>query len=260
VDGFPRVSIDGEAHVPVFLTLNTDLLSDWAVLDSELSAAASAGVRIISFMSGFASWFRTGAGGWNFNVPVPPSVVQLIDHIVLVHPKAVFIPRVGMYGISTELVTISDAAGKRTICPFDAITDDYIADGSKILEAGLSLLDATFPGRFIGVHLSALHTGEWFFPNSCPGDGPGNAAGFAGYSNFTRESFCRRPGATKDCDVPTVVQRTAPTVGNTFVAAEPAQFNLWMSDRVVEAITAFSRAIKAVTEGKALAGAFYGYL
>ena len=44
------------------------------------------------------------------------------------------------------------------------------------------------------------------------------------------------------------------------VAAEPAQFNLWMSDRVVEAITAFSRAIKAVTEGKALAGAFYGYL
>eukprot|EP01051_Picozoa_sp_SAG22_P027702 SAG22_NODE_9405_length_591_cov_0.939024_1_plen_190_part_10 len=144
-----------------------------------------------------------------------------------------------------------------TTCPMDALTDQYIEDGSRVLMAALKLLDHAFPGRFVGVHLAALHTGEWFFPNSCPGDGPGYMARFAGYSNFTLAAYC---GSKSDCSVPTTKQRMQPAFGNTFVGPASADFNLWLSQRVVRAISAFSAAIKSISQGHMLAGAFYGYL
>jgi hypothetical protein len=126
------------------------------------------------------------------------------------------------------------------------------------LASVMAEMDAAFPGHIAGVHLSGLHTGEWFFWDD---DDP---ALFHDYSASASAEFCALYPTL--CPLPAAVARARPTVGtalldnSTVAGAASVQMSLFLSQLAVRAITGLAAAIKSVSGGNALVMTFYGYL
>jgi len=256
VNGFPRLRINGVDELPFFFTANTQggLQDNWEAFDAEVSFAEQFGVPILSLCLG--SW------GYSDTEPLTPEMRTLFDRTLAHHPNAYLLPRVYFhhYGDPSQvLMTLTDEASHHV---FNALTETWVADRQRALALLLTALDKAYPGRILGVHLSYMQTGEWFFPEP-------EAGRFADYSSGTAAGFCAALGLNPgdpDCALPTPSERNTATVGNSFLSAESPtalrsiRMNQYLSHQTTFAIRALAQTAKQVSGGRALTLAFYGYL
>jgi len=126
------------------------------------------------------------------------------------------------------------------------------------LRALLAVIAASpHAGRFLGIHLTYLNTGEWFPPDTDD---------FFDYSEVNRAAFARWytgtfPGMAP-VEIPSPLERDA-TVWGAF--RNPAQshaamaYDRYWSALTVQRIAQFAATVKEATEGRSLVGVFYGY-
>eukprot|EP01047_Picozoa_sp_COSAG01_P052764 COSAG01_NODE_5583_length_4164_cov_29.982042_2_plen_873_part_00 len=139
----------------------------------------------------------------------------------------------------------------------------WIAFEQERLAAHLEYMDQLFPGKIGGVHLTSMHSGEFYYPGW---DAVGHYDHMYGdYSEAARVSFC---GNKSDvvCTLPSARERNRPVElpgggkNNVFVSGNAARANVQLSKNIAEAVTAFCQTAKRVSGGKLLTMAFYGYL
>ncbi len=255
-DGFPRLSIDGRIEWPYFFAANTQvgLQDDWEAFDRQLELAKQFSVPIVSMCM----------GAWEFSDSnqLSPEMRDVFDRVVTHHPDAFFLPRVYVHSMDSEGVVLQDFSGDETEHVFNTLSDDWIEERRASLGELLLHLDSEYPGRMMGVHLSYLETGEWFFPGAPDGL-------FADYSEGMKTAFCDWMGLADDdpgCRIPDALVRDTPNVGNVFLdktddgTKRAIRFNRFISEQVVKAISGLARTSKEVSGGKAMVMTFYGYL
>merc|ERR1712185_512003 len=122
------------------------------------------------------------------------------------------------------------------------------------MAALLQLMDATWPGRIVGVHLDG-YSAENFFSPVQTGTLPGQNV-FQDYSKQMRDAFCaemERADLERPCYLPSPLERLTPRQGsNVFATTTSAAFNLLLARRVQEGVAAVAKAVKSATQGKAL--------
>lgn len=101
---------------------------------------------------------------------------------------------------------------------------DWIAKASSGLIPFLIQVDALYPGRVVGVHLTGMSSGEWSWPGAastgepanasatCSGSTPAGAVNFfSDYSEGMRIRHCA--GRPADCRLPSAQERNTPRTG-----------------------------------------------
>ena len=139
----------------------------------------------------------------------------------------------------------------------------WVSYEQERLAAHLEYMDTVFPGAIGGVHLTSMHSGEFYYPGW---DAVGHYDHMYGdYSEAARVSFCgNRSAAT--CTLPSAHARDTPVrlpgagSNNVFVDGQAARANLQLSVNIADAVVAFCEAAKRVSGGKLLTIAFFGYL
>jgi hypothetical protein len=121
----------------------------------------------------------------------------------------------------------------------------------------------------IGVQLSYLRTGEWFFRWDPLFAHPGSLRDpyLPMYNAGARAAFCKyleNHASNLGCELPTAAQRTRGTFGNLLDGSTPAarrsvHFNQFISERVVDAISKLSAWVKHYSGRRLLTLTFYGY-
>eukprot|EP01052_Picozoa_sp_SAG31_P039161 SAG31_NODE_5373_length_2578_cov_2.885693_2_plen_714_part_00 len=141
--------------------------------------------------------------------------------------------------------------------PADA---DWVPKASAGLIALLTAIDARYPRKVIGLHLTALQSGEWSQPLP--------AVGNTDYSNTFRRLYCAKMNESMSCELPSTVERNVQRTGTasicatspTTVADRAVGANMLHNDVVSVAIAGVAENVKAATENKLLILVFYGYL
>ena len=262
--GVSAFSIDGAKSAPGFLVGNTQgsLDDDWPSWAVELQHGRKAGLRIFGVCPDGSDLLRLP------QAQLSNHTKQMVSRVLATVPDALVIPRVpiGTFlgpGSPFERAQImaeanswpGHPAGSLSPVPYGSLTAKWAAASAARMATFLKLLDAEFPGRIGGVHLSGLAAGEMRWEQ------PPEDFGLADYSNSTTAEFCSTY-ASVDCTVaPTALERCTAVAGsNIFVSNASAEFNLFLSMQVQRAISDIAQAAKAAMDGKGLVLAFYGYL
>lgn len=148
-------------------------------------------------------------------------------------------------------------SGAHLPSPADA---EWIPRASEGLVALLTAIDTRYPGRVIGLHLTALQSGEWSQPLP--------AVGSTDYSETFRQLYCRKMNESASCVLPTTVQRNVQRTGTASICATAPSnsadravgFNMLHNDDVSAAIAGVAKNVKTATDRKLLILVFYGYL
>ena len=255
-NGFPRLAIDGQKEWPYFFAANTQvgLQDNWEAFDYQLQLAQQFSVIIVSM----------GMNAWDFldSNELSPDMREVFDRVALNHPDAYFLPRVFVHNMNAEGIVQQDLSGDETDHVFNTISDEWIEERQERLQELLLHLDSEYPGRIMGVHLSYLETGEWFYPELSNGL-------FPDYSDSMKSAFCDWMGLGQGdpgCEAPSALLRDTPNVGNAFLdateggAERSIRFNQFLSERIVTATSGLAQSAKDVSGGKAMVMTFYGYL
>jgi len=260
-EGSPAIIINGRPHAPLLFCMNNQFDRD-DVLLRQLEMAAEADVSLFVF-----------------NVPLHASddeVAAIVDKFSAVHPDGYFYTRIWLGAPHDWLEEhpdqlIRDANGDtlRMASPFSAAWREMTAKALRDRVAQIA--NGPHGERFIGVGLSYLQTGEWFYPE---------AERFWDYSEPATKAFRDWVGgrywrkkalrdAWGDPSVsPDSVEAPRPDARSSSywgafrhlqrdrAARDYAQF---LSEAMVDVIAGFAAEVKAETRGRSLVGTFYGY-
>eukprot|EP01051_Picozoa_sp_SAG22_P007750 SAG22_NODE_556_length_9120_cov_2.272475_5_plen_956_part_00 len=137
---------------------------------------------------------------------------------------------------------------------------EWITKASVGLIALLQAIDTRYPGKIIGVHLTALQSGEWSQPVP--------AVGNTDYGESFRTLYCAKMNESASCVLPNSTERSVVRTGTASIcAASPntaadraVGFNMLHNDDVSFVLAGVAKNVKAATDGKLLLLIFYGYL
>ena len=201
---------------------------------------------------------------------------QLILRLLVEHRMAP-ITMQSITNASQELNVTSVSQGVSTVA------GAWAEGAAPRVVAFVKALDREHPGHIAGVHLTAMHSGEWNWPGACTWD-DGGPSYYSDYSEPMRESFCQHTAdlskdrglndseasatANTPCTIPTAQARNTPRTGNAFVCGPgpPApeadtivQMNRFQSEVIATAVGVLSTALKQASGGHLLVLAFFGY-
>lgn len=200
-----------------------------------------------------------------------------IRQAVSVWPDVLLVLRLSLHSLEDESVEERNISGgflTPTLCcgtyrgklqNASTVAGSWSKTTASRLRASLSVLDKQFPGRIIGVHLMALHTGEWFMPQATGGRLSGPLGGFWDYSRSMQRAFVTAvPGCARLIPAPEDLNRV--TVGNSWLDGSTPrsscaiQWFRFMSASVARAIDTLAQAVKDESNGKCLTAAYNGYV
>lgn len=244
----PGIVVDGTCHAPVLFAGNNQFGRD-AVLLEEIQRAAAQGVTLFSFNLGLP-WHQSDA-----------EFLATLNRFTAANPTGYFLVRIWMGPSAAWLAAhpgdaITDSDGK-TLGMASLASTAWQEEASAQLRQRLGLL-ATHPSasHFLGVLLCYLNTGEWFPPDT-------NA--YYDYSSIYQTQFSiflSREGLDPKAPFPTPAERERVAWGPFRDARRDAVVmaaTRFASEITVDTMAAFARVVKESTEGRSLAGVFYGY-
>ncbi|HNR31051.1 MAG TPA: beta-galactosidase [Candidatus Hydrogenedentes bacterium] len=261
--GAPAIVVDGQVCAPIFFTANNQFGRD-DILLQELRLAAEAGIPFFSF-----------------NLPSPwhaseDEIRRTIDAFAEAHPEGWFYPRVWVGASSDwlrdhpeERIAFADGERLDMASPSSAI---WRNDAATQLRRCIDIILAgPHAKRFIGLMVTYLQTGEWFFPRTdeyMDYSTPNTAA----FRDWLRRRYRRVAALREAWGDPNIAFETAEPPGPEEREAtawglfrDPRRhrlamdFHRFQSEMIAETIDFFGRVVKEATRGRALVGAFYGY-
>lgn len=261
--GAPAIVVNEKVFSPIFFAANNQFGRDEILLQG-LKSAAGAGIPFFSF-----------------NLPTPwftseDEIRKTVDTFCSAHPTGYFYTRIWVGAPKAwidqhpdECITFADGERFTMASPSSAIWREA---ASEQLRSTLNLiLDGPHADRFLGVMVTCLQTGEWFYPRTDEfmDYSPANLAAFRRWlkATYRREKALRaawgEPNVSFDsAALPTPEQRDATAWGifRDPVRHRPAMdMGRFTSEMMAETIDYFAGVVKGHTKGRALAGAFYGY-
>lgn len=262
-EGGPAILIDGTPHAPVFLAANNQFGRDGILLE-EIAKAHAAGFPL-----------------YTFNLPAPlaadtAAVEACVEQFAGVNPEGYFLVRVWLgadeaWRAAHPDALLRDAAGDTIgyVSPAHPAWREEVS--ARLTRSIQAITQGPHAGRFLGVMLNYLQTGEWFYPET---------ERYWDYSDANRERFRAwlraayasdaalraawgEPAVSLDtAAIPSPQAREAVAWGlfRHPVSGRPAQdFSRYTSEMMADTIAHFARVAKAATGGRSLVGAFYGY-
>lgn len=263
VQGGPAIVIDGAPHAPLMFAGNNQFGRDNVLLE-ELRMAAGAGLRLFSFNVNL---------DWHASTE---QAAQTVDRFCAAHPDGWFCVRIWLGANRTwtdahreDCITKADGTRLAHASPSSLAWREQAA--SQLEKRLREILGGPHAHRFIGVVLTCLQTGEWFYPmaNEFLDYSPANLRAFRAWLRKTYERNKRLQTAWNDPNVtfdtaafPSPEARETASWGpfrdpNTQRPAIDMQ--RFQGELVVDTIACFARVVKEVTGGRSLVGAFYGY-
>lgn len=262
-DGGPAIVIDGLAQAPVFLAANNQFGRDGILLE-EIAKARAAGFPL-----------------YTFNLPAPlaadtAAVEACVEQFAGANPEGYFLVRVWLgadeaWRAAHPEALLRDAEGDTIgyASPANAAWREEVS--ARLTRSIQAIATGPQAGRFLGVMLNYLQTGEWFYPET---------ERYWDYSDANRERFrVWLRGAYLDDDalraawgdsavsldsaeIPLPAAREAVAWGRFRdpVSGRAARdFSHYTAEMMADTIAHFAQVAKAATGGRSLVGAFYGY-
>jgi hypothetical protein len=287
-DGRAHVAINGTAHPPNWFVGS----SGWGrgcgngTLGTNLSAFA-AQVRASTEIGGFGI-VEICLPQWELDESSADGISlaarRVLDLVVQsAAPRAKLIVRILVEHV-VEPITMQSIANGSEITAYlhgrqlGTVAGPWADGAAARLLPFVQALDRYLPGRVAGVHLTAMHNGEWNWPGACTWDN-GGVDYYSDYSDEMRRAFCAKysdggGGGALDvvraagaCELPSARARNIARTGNSFVcgsapdpeASAVIAMNRFQSTQVAEAIAYLAAALKKASDGKLLVIAFHGY-
>ncbi len=261
--GAPAIVVDGRPHSPLMFVGNNQFDRDEVLLD-ELRLAAGAGIPFHSFQ------VRLG-DAWDAE-----RTAEVVNAFCSAHPEGYFYVRIWLGATQAwiaehpeECIVKADGTRLNWVSPASSVWRDYASD--LLRDRVREIARGPHGKRFIGVGLTNMQTGEWFYRHTNE---------FMDYSGVNLEAFRRwlveryefipdlqsawgSPDVTfRKATFPTPEQRDA-TAWGPFrhpVEHRPAMdMQQFQSEQIVDTIAHFARVVKRATSNKSLVGVFYGY-
>ena len=276
----PVLSIDGKRIPPLIFFFNNHCATGprrpfW---EPQAKMAGEAGVHIYSFC---LTMPPLGSG-------TEPSLDELkaaLDPFIKADPKALFIPRIyvgasGAWLAANPQDQMVYADGTRG---YEAIASEKWKSGThQQLEKYIRFIEASaYAPRFIGYHISAQNTGEWFpqaYTEKGPDIGVANAIGFRAWlkAKYATDEALRKAWGNADTSLASAAV-PVPVAGRFPVHGAPStvefesfyrlpeernwvDYSQYTSELTATRIIEFARTIKEATQGRKLAVFFYGYM
>lgn len=238
--------------------------------ETEIKLAADAGVDFVSFPIGFP-WPEPG------QEPDFSAVDSACEQVLRVNPKALLLPRVGVYAPAWwsaqhpgEAMQWED--GKK----LDAVpaSPRFREDAAERLRLLVEHLEAKYGDRIAGYHPSGQNTGEWFYHETwnrpLNGYAPADLAAWRAWLAAryrTNADFRKAWGdphiALETAEVPTPKVRHASPHG---VFRDPKtekpllDWADFQQEAMADAVLTFAKAVRQASGGRKLVVFFYGYV
>lgn len=284
-NGRPVISVDGEAHAPNWFVGSVGWgrscakgSANLSALNVQVGAAADVGFELVEVC--LAQWQLN----YSSSAPVRDQGIEaqtrhVIDTVLHASPRAKLILRILVEHVTAPITLMSWRNGSKlnvTGSPADHLSQGvstvagaWAAGAAARLVPFVAALDTAYPKRVAGVHLAAMHSGEWNWPGMCTWDKGGNDFA-ADYSEPTLAAFCRQRvqnGPPPACALPTAAERNAARTGNSFVcgsahsdaASRVVEANRLLSRLTARAIAVLADALKHASAQRLLVLAFHGY-
>jgi hypothetical protein len=237
--------------------LVTSALVSWV---STVRAASAVGIRI----------FEPLLNQWQLDNSTTDGITNatstLLDSALQIRSDALFVLRIHvcpevahMYRQGKNASDPPTDDGAHLPSPADP---EWVPRASAGLIALLRAIDERYPKKIIGVHLTALQSGEWSQPEP--------AVGATDYSEAFRTLYCARMNETNGagCVLPSTTERGVARTGTASVCAATPNtaanravgFNMLHNDDVSDVILGLAESVKVATDSKILVLIFYGYL
>lgn len=256
----PALRVDGTVLAPYMFAANNQYGRD-DTLQAEIAQAEAAGYPIYTI---------------NLPAPLPKdpgAVVEAVQKFTTAHPRA--------YVLARAWLGADDAW--RTAHPEELLRDDqgatigYVSPASEAwrAEVGQRLGDALqaigrsdCAPRFLGVMLTYLNTGEWFYPETdryWDYSAPSKAAFRSWLTRRYKEDAALRVAWGEEAvtlataEIPTPAQREAVAWGPFRASAAGRDYARFTAEFMAETITHFAAIAKPASDRLMLVGTFYGY-
>lgn len=262
-EGAPAIVIGDAVISPIFFAVNNQFGRD-DVLVSEIEQAGDAGIDLISFNIPL-DWSGEGHG-----------VLDTIDKFCSANPDAYYYVRIWIGAPPKWLEEHPDAAivlhdGNRV--PWSSPASVQWRDEAETLLRSRieEIKQGPHADRFIGVLPANMQTGEWFYfhANDSLDYSDANQAAFRAWlaaryrtDRQLQDVWGNAGVKLASAEIPKPALMEATELGpfrhpvDHRAAADAQRFQ---SDLVADTIAHFARVVKDATQGRSLAGAFYGY-
>lgn len=261
--GAPATVVNEAVFSPIFFSANNQFGRD-EVLIEELKHAARAGISFFSF-----------------NLPTPwfaseDEILKTVDTFCSAHPTGYFYVRIWVGAPKEwldqhpdECIAFADGQRFTMASPSSEIWREAAAE--QLRRTLTLILDGPHASQFLGAMVTFLQTGEWFYPRTDEfmDYSPANLAAFRRWlkQTYRRDKALRAAWGDPDVSInaatiPSPEQREATGWGvfRDPVRHRPAMdLERFTSETMAETIDYFAGVVKAQTNDRALAGAFYGY-
>jgi hypothetical protein len=244
----PGIVVEGKLFPPILFAGNNQFGRDDVLLE-QIQLAARQGVPLFSFNLGLP-WHQDDA-----------TFLATLDRFTAANPEGYFLVRIWMGPSAAWLAAhpddaLTDSTGRK-LGMASLASAAWRAEAAAQLRQRLVLLSGhPSAGRFLGVLLAYLNTGEWFPPET---------DAYCDYSLTYQTQFSaflarERLDPALPFPTPSDRERTAwgpfrdPHRDQAAVAA-----TRFASALTAEVIGEFAQVVKDATDGRSLAGVFYGY-
>lgn len=261
--GAPAIVVNGQPFAPLFFCGNNQFGRDDVLLE-ELRRAAEAKIPFFAFGLPLA---------WHI---AEEETASILNTFCAAHPEGYFLLRVWV-GPNHAWVNehpeecITKADGTRLGMPSPSSLLWREAAGKMLADRVRFVIEGPHGGRFLGVIVHYLQTGEWFYPdtNAYMDYSAPNLRAFRQWlkKRYRSKKRLQKAWGSADADFDTAAfpdpeQRDAAAWGvfRDPVRHRPAMdMQRFQSELMAETIAYFARIVKTTTRGRSLAGAFYGY-
>lgn len=262
-NGGPAILVGDATFSPIMFTGNNQFGRDEILLE-ELELAAKGGVPLFSFQVYLGDRWSS------------EQAAETIDRFCSAHPDGYFYVRMWLGADGQWLaehpeacVVRADGARLSWASPASPVWRERTA---RLLRGRVrEIAEGPHGDRFIGVCLTNMQTGEWFYhhTNDFMDYSQANLAGFRhwlrgryGGDSALRDAWGEPLVRLDTASFPPPEERDQGAWGpfrDPVVHARAADMARYQADLVADTIAYFARVVKETTGGRSLVGAFYGY-
>ncbi|MBI5090865.1 MAG: beta-galactosidase [Candidatus Hydrogenedentes bacterium] len=259
----PAILINGKPIAPLMFAANNQFGHD-DVLVREIAQAGTADVNLISF---------------NLNLDFLQSESEaagVIARFCEANPKAYFYPRIWL-GADGDWMTshpddcIAKADGTR-LSMVSPSSESWRTAAAEALRRRIREIAAgPYGDHFIGMHLSYLQTGEWFYPetNEFMDYSPANLRAFRAWlkKKYKKDTALQSAWNDDSARIETAVFATPEerdredwgVFRNPNRSRRSMDMQEFQAELIPDTISHFAAVVKAATQRRSLVGVFYGY-
>ncbi len=261
--GGPAILVNKQPFSPLFISLNNQFNRDEVLLE-ELHKAAEAKIPFFNITLNTSSWTSD------------VDATEILDRFCGAHPEGYFLVRAWL-GATPEWIQehpdecITKANGERKACASPSSALWRQTTGDLLRQRIEQIIHGPHANRFLGVCLCYLQTGEWFYEdtNDFMDYSPANQTAFREWlrktytkSKHLQEAWMDAHVTFENASFPTPEERDAAVWGpfrSPLRHRRAMDMQRFQQELIADTIAYFAHIVKDSTQGRSLAGAFYGY-